>query len=109
MVAGDQKQYEKAQAEFDAWVKQNSSSGSGVSADGFFMAAARQSRITTYFGGTRTWGGVIVSGHSGVDIAAPEGTPILAARSGTVSTTADASYSNGAGEQRRQVVSLYAP
>lgn len=109
VVAETKKQYEKAQAEFDAWVKQNSSSGSGVSADGFLWPLPGQSRITTYFGGTQNLGGVIMSGHSGVDIAAPEGTPILAAHGGTVSTTADASYgnvvlvNNGDG-----VVSLYA-
>ena len=109
VVGATKEALEQAQKELDAWVRQNSSSGSGLSADGFLWPLPGHSRITTYYGGTQNIGGIVTAGHSGVDIAAPEGTPILAAHGGAVSTTADWSYgnvvliNNGDG-----VVSLYA-
>ena len=95
VVAETKKQYEKAQAEFDAWVRQNSSSGSGVCAEGFIWPLPGYGEITTYFGGTQNLGGYITSGHSGIDVRAPKGTPILAAHDGAVkSTTGHWTYGN---------------
>ena len=95
VVAETKKQYEKAQAEFDAWVRQNSSSGSGVCAEGFIWPLPGYGEITTYFGGTQNINGYITSGHSGIDVRAPKGTPILAAHDGSVrSTTGHWTYGN---------------
>ena len=52
------------------------------------------STITSYFGPRESPGGVGSTDHKGIDIAAPEGTPIYAAASGTVTL---ASYSESAG------------
>ncbi|WP_419505071.1 murein hydrolase activator EnvC family protein [Allofournierella sp.] len=95
VVSETKKKYEEAQAKFDAWVRQNSSNGSGVCAEGFIWPLPGYSNITTYFGGTQNLGGYITSGHKGIDVPAPKGTPILAAHDGTVkSTTGDWTYGN---------------
>jgi murein DD-endopeptidase MepM/ murein hydrolase activator NlpD len=41
-------------------------------------------RITSYFGGRRSPGGIGSTNHKGIDIAVPRGTPIYAADGGTV-------------------------
>ena len=41
-------------------------------------------RITSYFGGRKSPGGIGSTNHKGLDIAAPRGTPIYAADGGTV-------------------------
>ena len=41
-------------------------------------------RVTSYFGGRRSPGGVGSTNHKGIDIAAPRGTPVYAADGGTV-------------------------
>ena len=41
-------------------------------------------RITSYFGGRRSPGGIGSTNHKGIDIAAPKGTPVYAADGGTV-------------------------
>ena len=41
-------------------------------------------RITSYFGGRKSPGGIGSSNHKGIDIAAPRGTPVYAADGGTV-------------------------
>ena len=41
-------------------------------------------RITSYFGGRRSPGGIGSTNHKGIDIAAPRGTPVYAADGGTV-------------------------
>jgi len=43
-----------------------------------------EGRISTEFGVTRYVNGVLYSRHSGIDIAAPEGTPVVASNSGLV-------------------------
>lgn len=52
------------------------------------------STITSYFGPRESPGGVGSTDHKGIDIAAPEGTPVYAAASGTVTL---ATYSQSAG------------
>ena len=41
-------------------------------------------RVTSYFGGRRSPGGIGSTNHKGIDIAAPRGTPVYAADGGTV-------------------------
>ena len=41
-------------------------------------------RVTSYFGGRRSPGGIGSTNHKGIDIAAPKGTPVYAADGGTV-------------------------
>lgn len=95
VVAETKKKYDQAQAEFDAWVRQNSSSGSGVCAEGFIWPLPGYGEITTYYGGTQNINGYITSGHGGIDVRAPKGTPILAAHDGKVnSTTGHWTYGN---------------
>lgn len=95
VVAETKKKYDQAQAEFDAWVRQNSSSGSGVCAEGFIWPLPGYGEITTYYGGTQNINGYITSGHNGIDVRAPKGTPILAAHDGKVnSTTGHWTYGN---------------
>ncbi len=95
VVAAKQKAADKAEAEYEAWVKSQASSGSGVCAEGFRWPLPIAGRVTTEFGATQNVNGVIQSGHKGMDIAAPGGTPIYAAHDGTISsTTGHWSYGN---------------
>lgn len=75
--------YQQAEKEYEEWIRQNSSSGSGhISDSGWMWPLPGQSRITTYFGGNNGF----YSGHGGIDVAAPKGTPIVAALSGIAYT-----------------------
>lgn len=87
VVSEKQKAYEQAEREYESWVRQNSSSGSGTCAEGFIWPVPGLSRITTYYGGGQNVNGVITSGHKGIDVAGPAGTPILAAHDGRISST----------------------
>ena len=51
-------------------------------------------RVTSYFGGRRSPGGIGSTNHKGIDIAAPKGTPVYAADGGTVT------YVNGEETER---------
>lgn len=73
----------QAEREYEQWIKENSSSGSGhISDAGWMWPLPGQSRITTYFGGNNGF----YSGHGAIDVAAPKGTPIVAALSGVAYT-----------------------
>ena len=75
--------FEQAEREYEQWIKENSSSGSGhISDAGWMWPLPGQSRITTYFGGNNGF----YSGHGAIDVAAPKGTPIVAALSGVAYT-----------------------
>ena len=87
MVAVKQQKADAAEAQYEAWVKSQASVGSGQSAEGFRWPLPVAGTVTTEFGATQNINGVISHGHSGMDIAAPYGTPILAAHDGTVSST----------------------
>lgn len=67
--------YEAAKAEFDRYIASlTASSSNPVFVSGTFVWPTSSSRITQYYGG----------GHGGVDVGAPEGTPIYAAAEGAV-------------------------
>lgn len=87
VVNEKQKAYEEANRQYEAWVSANASSGSGISAEGFMWPAPGLSRITTYFGASQNVNGVVSSGHKGIDIAGPAGSPVVAAHAGRVSAT----------------------
>ena len=53
-------------------------------------------RITSYFGGRKSPGGIGSTNHKGIDIAAPYGTPIYATESGTI-TQAETGWNGGYG------------
>lgn len=95
VVAEMQKKADEAEKQFQAWVASQASTGSGVSAEGFRWPLDIAGRVTTEFGATQNINGVIQTGHSGMDIAAPAGTPIKAAHDGVISsTTGHWSYGN---------------
>ena len=95
VVEEKQKIADAAEAAYEQWVQQNASSGSGVCAEGFIWPLPGAGRVTTEFGATQNINGVIQTGHSGMDIAAPYGTPIKAAHDGKISsTTGHWSYGN---------------
>lgn len=87
VVAEQQKKADEAEQQYEAWVKSQASQGSGQSAEGFCWPLPIQGTVTTEFGATQNVNGVIMTGHKGMDIAAPGGTPIYAAHDGTVSST----------------------
>lgn len=84
VVAEKQKLADEAEAAYEQWVRQNASTGSGVSAEGFIWPLPSAGRITTEFGADQWVNGVFSSGHKGLDIAIAGGTPIYAAHNGTV-------------------------
>ena len=89
VVAQAQKNADEAERQYDAWIKQNASSGSGQSAEGFIwpLPAASPGRVTCEFGATQNVNGVISPGHKGMDIGGlPIGTPILASHNGVAKT-----------------------
>lgn len=95
VVAEMQKKADEAEKQYEAWVASQASTGSGVSAEGFRWPLDIAGRVTTEFGATQNVNGVIQTGHSGMDIAAPYGTPIKAAHDGVISsTTGHWSYGN---------------
>ena len=65
-----------------------------VSSGGFIWPLPVSGKITSYFGGRTSPTAGASSNHQGIDISAPAGTSIRAAKAGTVVT---ASYSSGAG------------
>ncbi|OUP25264.1 M23 family metallopeptidase [Gemmiger sp. An194] len=95
VVAEMQKKADEAEKQYEAWVASQASTGSGVCAEGFRWPLDIAGRVTTEFGATQNINGVIQTGHSGMDIAAPYGTPIKAAHDGVISsTTGHWSYGN---------------
>ena len=95
VVAAKQAKADEAEKQYEAWVASQASTGSGVCAEGFRWPLDIAGRVTTEFGATQNVNGVIQTGHSGMDIAAPYGTPIKAAHDGTISsTTGHWSYGN---------------
>lgn len=94
-VEATQAQFEQAEKEYEEWIKQHGSSGGGtISEAGWLwpLPGYGYNAITTYFGATQNINGYIKPGHGGLDLAAPEGTPIYASISGTVSTNAHWTY-----------------
>lgn len=95
VVSEAQKKADAAEAQYEAWVRANASSGSGQSAEGFIWPLPGRGRITTEFGATQIINGVVQRGHGGLDIAMPAGTPIYASHNGVIaSTTGHSSYGN---------------
>ncbi|EJW98027.1 peptidase, M23/M37 family [gut metagenome] len=91
VVAEAQKRADEAERQYDAWIKQNASSGSGQSAEGFIwpLPAGSPGRVTCEFGATQNINGVISPGHKGMDIGGlPIGTPIVASHNGVGKATA---------------------
>ena len=83
VVDATQAAYDQAEKEYEEWIRQNSSTGSGhISDSGWMWPLPGQGRITTYYGGNNGF----QSGHGAIDVAAPKGTPIVAALSGVAST-----------------------
>ena len=94
-MAEKQKKADEAEKQYEAWVASQASTGSGVCAEGFRWPLDVAGRVTTEFVATQNVNGVIQTGHSGMDIAAPYGTPIKAAHDGVISsTTGHWSYGN---------------
>ena len=87
VVKQAQQKADEAEAAYEAWIKQNSSSGSGECAEGFIWPLPGPGRVTTEFGASQNVNGVVTTGHKGMDIAMPYGTPIYASHNGTVSST----------------------
>lgn len=87
VIAAKQKKADEAEQQYEAWVKSQASVGSGQSAEGFRWPLPIAGQVTTEFGATQNVNGVISTGHSGMDIAAPYGTPIYAAHDGKISST----------------------
>lgn len=87
VVAEKQKKADQAEAQYEAWLKQNTSFGSGVCAEGFIWPLPPGARITTEFGDMQFYGGAWHGPHGGIDAAMPAGTPVYAAHNGTVAST----------------------
>ncbi len=87
VVAAKQAKADEAEKQYEAWVKSQATVGSGQCAEGFRWPLPIAGRVTTEFGASQNINGVISTGHSGMDVAAPAGTPIYAAHDGTISTT----------------------
>ncbi len=87
VVEEAQKAADEAERQYEAWVRQNASTGSGQSAEGFIWPLPMAGRVTTEFGADQWVNGVHSTGHSGMDIAVPLNTPIFAAHDGVISST----------------------
>ncbi len=87
VVEEAQKAADEAERQYEEWVRQNASTGSGQSAEGFIWPLPMAGRVTTEFGADQWVNGVHSTGHSGMDIAVPLNTPIFAAHDGVVSST----------------------
>lgn len=109
------KEYERAQAELDAYIKSqlDAAGDGGLSCGMNFQAALPYyTYISTYFGAVDAWHS---KAHGGTDYAAPYGTPIYACESGTVTIARySSSYGNyvsinhGRGTDGNTYATLYA-
>ena len=79
-----------ARQELDAWISAGNEVDFEYGGGQFFWPVPQMTRISSDYGWRNLWGKQ--NFHQGVDMAAPAGTPIYAAESGKVSTTAHWSY-----------------